>query len=188
MEESIFRRDSTERFSCRSGDYMMLFGYNGPFGNNKYTMKGVWGFKDGDFVTLTNRRADLPSWFELHPNEVAGQLAFEFKEKLDNGYEPKDIMEGENIWRILAGDRLIWVGHSRNDKRSKEILSVITFQKAALAIGESQNINHDHYRFGVFNHKTQDKSDRDLCEKGFNVVMAMDIPRTAAASNQWRLG
>lgn len=189
MEETTFNRDSTTRLSCRQGDYIIWCGFNGSMGHRKYMMKDAWRLRDGDFITITNRHQDLPSWFELHPYEVAGRLTRWMKNKLDSGYEPKEPLESPNIWRIYAGDRLALVGPRVNElNRHEDDISIITFDKNAVAIGESQNLDDDLLDFGFFDFYSQPQDEKELCEQGWQAISKKEIPRTVSAGGQWRLG
>ena len=110
-----FEPDMTVRWACRAGDYMLWASYQGPLSdpNNPYIVADVWELRDGNFVTITNRHSDLPDWFDLHPLEVSGGLVEWMGRRLDAGYEPDDPMDGPNLWRIRAGDRVAWVGDPR---------------------------------------------------------------------------
>lgn len=76
----------------------------------QFGVRDVWQMKDGDYLTITNRWQDLPPWFDLHPLECSGALCDWMQKKLREGYEPEEPVEGPNIWRLSAGDRLAWVG------------------------------------------------------------------------------
>src|SRR4029077_3432919 len=112
-----FHSDMTLRWSCRSGDYVFWARFQGIFSSspgNYYKIADVWELRDGNFVTVTNRHADLPDWFDLYPTEVSGPLScLWMMKRLEGGYKPKEPIEGPNIWRVFAGDRVVWVGGKR---------------------------------------------------------------------------
>ena len=110
--------------------------------------------KAGD--TVTNRIGDLPPWFELHPTEVSGSLAYSMLEKLKAGYEPRVPIDAGNLWRILAGDRVVWVGPDRPDaKLARGVQSLLDFGENALAIGESHAGHLDPLTFGALSEPEQ---------------------------------
>lgn len=92
--------------------------------------------REGDAVSITNRIGDLPSWFELHPTEVSGFAAcLMMQEKLENGYKPKDPVDGPNLWRVMVGDRVIWVRRTGVGTENFE-QTLVLFRDNALVFGE----------------------------------------------------
>jgi len=108
--------DMTCRWACRNGDYIIWARFQGIFSSqgNAYKMADIWELHDGNFVTLTNRKVDLPDWFDFYPLEVSGALVSWMKKRLDEGYQPYAPIEAQNLWRMFAGDRIVWVDPSRN--------------------------------------------------------------------------
>ncbi len=191
MTHTIFRKDTTVRLSCRAGDYLLWCGFKGIFSpeNDQYTVNDLWQLSDGDFITITNRQVDLPSCFELHPLEVSNSLVYWMKEKLDSGYQPRDIVDGPNIWRALAGDRLVWVGKQRPGiEFDNGVLSVITFDENAAIIGEPYSVNDGFPSFGGFDQEQQSEEDIMLCRNGWNAVLRLGVPRSASADGKWTIG
>ena len=191
MEHTIFRRDTTIRMSCRAGDYLLWCSFKGIFSpeNDQYTVSDLWQLKDGDFVTITNRQVDLPSWFELHPLEVSNSLVYWMQRKLDSGYQPGDILDGPNIWRAFAGDRLVWVGKQRQGVEfDNGVLSVITFSQNAAIIGEPYSYYEGFPHFGGFDQQAQPKEDIMLCRKGWNAISELGTPNSASADGKWVIG
>ena len=109
MTHTRFGRDTTIRLSCRAGDYLLWCSPKGVF-SDQYNVNDTWQLKDGDFITITNRHADLPPWFKLHPRETAGVLAMRLyggkQLSLDQIEEP--IVDGPNIWRAVVA--IGWYG------------------------------------------------------------------------------
>src|SRR5579871_2708124 len=98
-------RDTTLRLSCRSGDQFLCLRWANLF-DHQPQVRDVWRPKDGEWLLLTSRIADLPSWFSLHPTETSGRAAFDMIQKLKSGYRPDDSIDGPYIWRLLSGDRV----------------------------------------------------------------------------------
>ncbi|HKL83299.1 MAG TPA: hypothetical protein VJ879_12365, partial [Desulfobacter sp.] len=115
-----FSSDTTLRWACRRGDYIVWAKSPGIFSslNNEHKIADIWELQDGNFVTITNRQVDLPDWFDLHPLEVSGSLSYWMQKRLDEGYEPEEPIDGPNLWRVFAGDRIFWVGSSRGGVHS----------------------------------------------------------------------
>jgi hypothetical protein len=189
MNDTIFGKDSTVRLSCRTGDYMLWCRFNGVFSpkNDQYSINDVWELSDSDFITITNRQVDLPSWFELHPTEVSGSLVYWMMKKLDLGYQPREIVNAPNIWRAFTGDRLVWVGKQRTGLEfDNGIISIFTLNQNAAIIGEPS----DYERlstFGGFNNE-QSEENIKLVRNGWNAVASLETPRSANANGQWTLG
>ena len=191
MTHTIFGKDTTIKLSCRAGDYLLWCGFKGIFSpeNDQYTVNDIWQLTDGDFVTITNRQVDLPSWFELHPLEVFNSLVCWMKKKLDSGYQPGEIIDGPNIWRALAGDRLVWVGEKRQGVEfNNGVLSVITFSENAAIIGEPYSDYDGFPHFGGFDQQKQSQEDMILCRNGWNAISELGTPRSASADGKWTIG
>ena len=191
MAHTIFSQDSTVRLSCRSGDYLIWCRFNGLFSEktNGYKIMDLWQLSDGDFITITNRQADLPSWFEIHPLEVSGSMAPWMSSKLDAGYEPNDIVEWPNVWKPLAGDRLAWVGKRRPELDVENgVVSIITFNHNALVIGEPL-VEYDGFPvFGGFTENEQTDMNKQHCRNGFDAVLELGLPNSFSANGRWTIG
>jgi hypothetical protein len=134
-------KDATLRWSGREGDFvlwMRIESFLAPAGQPPNILD-LWQLHDGDFITITNRAIDLPPWFELHPTEVQNALTYQMMAKIEKGYKPPDeIMDGPNLWRLRAGDRVAWVGDSRPDRKDIEgILAILDCHANALLVGET---------------------------------------------------
>lgn len=139
--------------------------------------------RDGDYLTITNRWADLPVWFELHPLEVADHAVTEMMKRLEAGYKPKEVVDGPNLWRAKAGDRLVWVSLADSAQPVKELLDL---RACALVVGENSNPPPEGLvAFGA-------PEDRDLpsaagaMRAGFGAAVALGVPQEFAS--EWRFG
>jgi len=181
----------TLRWSCRKGDFLVWFRWKSVFADpdQGVGIVDVWEMRAGDFVTITNRCEDLPSWFELHPTEVCGRLAYKMMERLNKGYRPGDILDGPNLWRLRAGDRLAWTGSPRHATPcSGSILAVLDFREAALAIGETNRDQtmEESVAFGSLTTEGQRSENAAKCHEAVMFVRQMGVPRTLATD--WQLG
>lgn len=189
MDQFFFDGDMTLRLSCREGDFLMWCSYT--IFSNRYIIKDFWQLRDGDFVTITNKQVDLPPWFELHPTETTRALIPWMREKLNSGYEPLDPVEVPNLWRALDGDRLIWVGKKRQGIPSDNgLFSILTFRENAAIIGQSSKEGeYDLFSdFGGFGRKSLSKENEALCKRGWEAMLKLGMPRSAAADGQWAIG
>ena len=179
-----FVEDSTIRWSCRRGDYVLWLATDSPFSGDLWKVQDFWRLQDGDYLTITNRWADLPSWLELHPLEVSGQAVSEMKKRLDAGYEPPDPVEGPNLWRVRTGERLVWVSVSSSERAVREILDLRT---CALVIGESSAPpSIEIPSFGAPEGEGIPAKAIVACQAGVAAASRLGAPREFAP--QWRFG
>jgi hypothetical protein len=190
-----FRSDSTTRWSCREGDYLLWVRYKGLLESlgapqeDQFGVSDFWVMKDGDWVTITNRVQDLPPWFELHPLEVAGTIVYWMMKKLNDGYQPSEPLDGPNVWRVFAGDRLVWVGPARRGVEAEDgVLGLIDFEDNALVTGEPFHVSDGLPTFGETEESEPTAPAKLLLRKGWLAARGLGAPRVAAADNQWRLG
>jgi hypothetical protein len=153
-----------------------------------HALADIWELRDGDFVTLTNRVADLPAGFDLHPLEVAGSLALWMTKCLNEGYKQAEPIDGPNLWRVGAGDRVAWVGTSRPGVSSDDgILEVVSFRENALVYGEPVTFDEGRPTFGGLSSPKSVGGQR-LCAAGMAAVLAGGLPRNVSADPQCYLG
>jgi hypothetical protein len=139
--------------------------------------------RDGDFVTVTNRWADLPAWFKLHPVEVADSAAFEMTKRLNAGYKPTEPMNCANIWRVKAGDRLVWVAASD----SNPVKEVLEFRHCALVLGENSALSWEEIAsFGAPEGNELPSTAASAMRTGFKTAFALGVPRVF--SEDWKFG
>ena len=188
---TCFDSDMTIRWSCRKGDFLAWFRWKNLFADAEHgvDMRDVWEMRAGDFVTITNRTDDLPPWFKLHPTEVCNRLAYSMMEKLKKGYRPGEIMDGPNLWRFRAGDRLAWIGEPRTGMQSHgNVLVVLDFVESALAIGETtrNQTMEEAIAFGSLTPQGEAPENVAKVREAVAIVREMGTPRTLATD--WQLG
>jgi hypothetical protein len=183
---NVFRGDETLRWSCRAGEFVLWVGTDSFLSADHESAWKVWDFwqmRDADFLTITNRWQDLPVWFELHPLEVAGRAVWEMQKRLAAGYKPDEPMDGVNIWRVKAGDRLVRVSLQHPSKPVQEIL---TFRDCALVLGENSNPKRDGtFFFGAPEDELLLPASAAM-RAGFKMAVGLGVPRTFAV--KWRFG
>ncbi len=179
--------DTTLRWCCRKGDFVLWARLQNWMVSNNITLVDVWEMKDGDCITITNRLADLPAWFNLHPGEVSGSAAYAMMKKLKDGYKPQDKMEGQNIWRVLAGDRLSWVGKERSGQpNANGVLAVLDLWENILVVGESTNPTLDPVEFGALSRPEMPPEAVKLGQAGIDVMRKLGTPRVIG--DRWSFG
>ena len=139
---------ATHRLECRAGD-MLVWLKPESLVSLSPRVTDYWFLRADDRVTITNRLADLPTWFQLHPTEANDAVVFEMARKLEAGWIPGPITEGSNtFWRVSAGDRLVWLPHRTADSGPREE-QAFDFRTDALASGEPHELDLiDHLAFG----------------------------------------
>jgi hypothetical protein len=57
MKPTVFGSDSTVRWSCRAGDYVLWVRYTSFWtaSERQFEVPDFWAMKDGDWITITNR-------------------------------------------------------------------------------------------------------------------------------------
>jgi hypothetical protein len=187
-----FESDMTLRWACRAGDYLIWSKFQGLFSSrgNEYKTADIWELRDGNFVTITNRRADLPDGFDLHPLEVSDSLVQWMQDRLDDGYNPEAPIDGPNIWKVFAGDRIVWVGPDRAGIESKGdgALGLVSVNENALVYGEPFDFSEGFPTFGVLAQGDISAEGVILCKASMDAVKRLGLPREAAADDQWRIG
>jgi hypothetical protein len=182
-----FGDDLTLRWSCRVGEFVLWVGLQNFLASDRecgWTIRDFWLMRDGDFVAITNRSADLPPWFELHPSEVCGSAVYKMMERLAAGYQPKEPMDVPTIWRVKAGDRLVWGSLERHHEPVREVLA---FEADALASGESSTLDPDWpTHFVAPDEKDLSPAAAAAIRAGFKEAVGLGVPRVFA--EEWRFG
>ena len=182
-----FGGDSTVRWSCRRGEYVLWVTTDSFVTADRlasWTVQDFWQMRDGDYLTITNRWVDLPAWFELHPLEVAGRAVWEMQKRLDSGYKPKEVMDGPNLWRVKAGDRLFWVTDVVSANPVKELLH---FRACALVLGENASTpSAGPIFFGAPESQELPAAAAKAMRASFDMVVGLGVPREFAP--EWRFG
>jgi len=186
-----FQSDMTIRWSCRTGDFIFWFAWKSIFADvdQSITIRDIWEMKDGDFVTITNRIEDLPEWFALHPTEVCNTLVYQTIDAFNRGEYPDEPIEGPNIWRLKAGDRLVWAtSPGKYSSRERSNLSILSFRTSALVIGENVRVKScdDVITFGALTKPAEESEGIALAREALKRIKEMGVPREFAL--EWRLG
>jgi hypothetical protein len=184
-----FSADMTLHWSFSESDLLVWMRWENIFTERTVEIVNVWEMRDGDHVTITNRIEDLPIWFKLHPSEASGIMSNKMLALLDKGYQvPPNPLAGPNIWRPASGDRLVWMGQTRNAQKNENgILSIISFDQCALVLGESNRTGRDpSISFGSWTKEELDPMDLTPCKHAVHVVKQMGIP--SRMRFRWGLG
>jgi hypothetical protein len=180
-----FKDDMTARWSCRQGDYALWVRYEGIL-EDSYRLVDVWEMHDGDFITITNRVADLPVWFELQPDEVCNQAAFDMMRKINEGWQPGESVDGPNLWRACAGDRVVWVGPARPTNRNTGVQCLASLDANALVVMESSRPDFDPLDAMNIAEGMDSPEAKRLVRAGYDAACKLGTPNTFAT--EWTLG
>lgn len=186
-----FGSDTTLRWACRGSDLIVWARFEGLLSppGKQFCIADIWELKDGNFVTLTNRDSDLPDWFELHPSEAANLVAFRMMQRLNNGHVPGNPVEGPNLWRVMAGDRIAWMGPSRPGLSSNDgILEIVSFKENALICGEPIDLSDNYPQFGGFDQGDPPPETLARCRAGWEAINRLGTVRVASMNSRWILG
>lgn len=195
MEASIihFTGRQTLAWDVSPGDYIVWVRWKNIFSSNSdIAILDFWEMREGDAVSITNRIEDLPPCFELHPTEVSGFAAcLMMQKKLDSGYKPEAPVDGPNLWRVMVGDRIIWIkGVEAQDKNPTRTL--VAFGDNALVYGERHVHPNDIAWFLSFGAPVEGTpSERALTQvrSGLDDVRKLGLPdEIADIACGWRLG
>ena len=195
MASSIinFSGEQTLKWEVSPGDYIVWVRWQNVFSpKSDITVRDFWEMREGDVVSITSNIEDLPPWFELHPLEVAGYKAcLMMQKKLASGYKPKEPVDGPNLWRVMTGDRVIWIsGVEAQDKNPVETL--VVFGTNALVFGERRVHPNDLAWFLSFGAPVEESPSRKvaaLMRAGLDNVRKLGLPdEIADIGSDWRLG
>ena len=167
----------------------MWFGYlDIVSGSERLDCYDLWEIRDGYHVTITNRLADLPPWFRLHPTEICNRFVFKLYEQIERGDYPETPLDGPNLWRLKAGDRVAWVGADRLERRSVDgIFAILDCQECALLIGEGGGGGLEEYAaFGA--PTTAEVKPEEAKRIQGAVKLAKEIGSPPSWAEAWRLG
>lgn len=180
-------RDNTFRFSFRSTDLLVLFRISNLL-TEDVKVVDLWGVGDGCSALITNRVEDLPAWFKLHPSEVCNTVAYRLLDQFNEGEYPCEPIEGPHIWRICAGDTLVWLGDSRPHVDSYNgVLGVYRFRECALAIGDTAEGTMESYMyFGALGDEHDSPLGVQRLRLAAKLVRSLGLPREM--STAWLLG
>ena len=181
------RADTTLRWPCRQGDVIAWFRCRGVFAelSTMYKVADTWFMRDGDTVTITNRAEDLPPCFQLHLTEVSGK----YIDYPDRHGGPDAPLRGPNIWRVMAADRIVWLGPPRPGQPHVEgLLGLVDCWQCAVVLGESNRPGLDKFmEFGVppTGHEVT-LQDRQRAQRALQAVQEVGEPDVIAMI--WLIG
>lgn len=182
---SSFDGSESGNLKLLPGDLLMHF--RTPFlGGDRPEILDLWLMKEESQLLITNKEAEMPPGFELHPDEVCNALAHRMTEKLNGGWKPGGIIHAPNIWRMRAGDRLTLIG-KRSWLEEGMVFSLFTFKESALAYwlrGDGQMPSFEEALAPA--PSDGDTKRQEWGRRAVAKVAAMGLPREMAV--EWRIG
>lgn len=143
--------------------------------------------QDGYHVILTNRFEDLPAWFAVHPTEATGRCIGPMLSKLNAGSNVGERVDGPNVWRVVAGDRLVWIGAERPGLPSVEgVLCLLNFRESALVAGDGADTLESFVAYGAPTAERMPEADARALRHAVACVTRLGPPREFAS--EWLLG
>lgn len=178
--------DTTINLPCQQDD--LLIWMRGTLEDSIPRIRDFWRLSPGDSVTMTNRFDDLPEWFTLCTYEVENQAAIKMIEWMKGGHMPPfEPVVGSNIWRVIPGDRIVWMGYSRPEYESENgILRIFDFRECFAVLGDPGGAELSSFAtFGGFPSPLHNEI-VTRCKTAVNAVKELGMPRTIGF--EWRLG
>jgi hypothetical protein len=179
----------TLRVELQPEDLLIWLRFRGALsGNPEPTVLDFWSCREHVPITVTNRSADLPTWFQLHPTEVSGALAYRMMRQLEAGYVPGPPLDGPHIWRVLGGDRLVHCCrfHGPQPVRIDGLVSVYAFhENAAVTTAHSCDSVKDWITFGAPDHGVPSPAELRAGQSAVAAVKGLGPPREI--STAWTL-
>lgn len=179
--ESTIKRDVTERLSCRKGEFLIWFSWKSIWAEPKSSIliMNIWELKDGDFITITNRYEDLPSWLDLYPTEVKGRLVRKVIDTFNEGHYPDQPVVECNLMRVKTGDRLVIL----SEKKQR----IIAITENSFVIGEnSKDEKNVFINFGAVFSIAGNPKIVDKAREVQDYICELGMPREI--DTEWRIG
>lgn len=173
----------SDRLTLEPNDMLLWLRFKGLFSSApELAILDFWSCRASFPVAITNRSADLPEWFELHPTEAAGPLAHQMMRRLEAGHKPGVPVEGPNIWRILAGDRLVHCGRPTSaPARIDGLLAIYSFRENAAVTAEHHADSiEDWISFGAPDHGAATPAELRAGRSAVAAVRGLGPPREVA--------
>jgi hypothetical protein len=182
---SSFDGSESGNLKLLPGDLLMHF-RTPLFSSDKPGVLDLWQMKDEGQLRITNKEAELPPGFELHPTEVCNALAYSMTTKLSSGREPGDIIYAPNIWRVCAGDRLTLIGE-RPWLEDRMMLGLFDFKESALVYWLRKGGQMPFMEEALAATPSDgDTKRQEWGRRAVAKVAAMGLPRVMA--EEWRIG
>lgn len=144
--------DSTFRLTPNVGDYLLWIKCRNPWCNPPdFAIADFWEFREGDQFLITNCERDYPATVE----------------QMEEGRS--------NLWKVLPGDRLAWVGWRA---AGPTLLALFNCLCEGYVYGESTSATVDSFiAFGAPRGEATPEV-RRLWMVGYDAAVALGIPRT----------
>ena len=182
-----FVDNNTVRWSGRVRQYIVWVEMKSfPIANKPegWGIRNIWQLSDGDYVTITDRLEDVPTWFSVYPSEVKGYTTVtQIMERLASGYNPEGPVYGENVWRVVSGDRLVWI----DEDAVNPIVEILDMGNCALVTGENVSSSWESLTsFGSLKDDSLPIPALKACRAGVQAAIRLGMPRESM--QDWKFG
>ena len=168
----------------RTGDLVMHF--RTSIWTGTHEILDFWIMDGDERFAITNKEAEFPPGFELHYTEARNSHAYTVSRRIKERGDPGKIMHSPNIWRVMAGDRVVLIGE-RPWREGGLLLSVYDFSECALVYwmdidGEWPSMEE------MVAHGSKQSQEPQISwgKAAVRKVTAMGIP--SSISEDWKLG
>jgi hypothetical protein len=148
---------TTYRPRTNAGDYLLWIRCIAPLSAPPtFGIVDFWAFRNRDAVLITNRKEDYPA-------------------PLEQGEEE----EGPNLWKIVPGDRLVWVGwRRRSGQQAPALLALINCDVRGYVYGEPNSPSLGSIMsFGAPATSELSAKTEILWSLGYNAAVSLGVPR-----------
>ncbi len=191
VPELSIQTDTTVRLKLQAGDMFIWFRFHDILsGTSSLGILDLWILHEPTAATITTRSSDLPPWFALHPTETSNALAYRMQQRLQSGYSPTDPVDGPNIWRALAGDRVVHAGkaHGGDLPRRDGLITIYAFCEDAAVFGEpGETTIEDWIAFGSPGPGEPTQDQIRIGQAALEAVKRLGLPSEISISTHWTL-
>ena len=141
----------------------------------------------GRLVAVMGESADAHSGLNVRQPASGLSVARRMMAEIARGEHSSEIMDGPNIWRVKAGDRVAWVGPSRPDVPSADgVLAICEAAADVLVVGPMRMIQ-DLFDGSSASAAELTAEELQRCRAGYQAAVSLGLPRVVSAG-QWALG
>ena len=172
------------------GDVLMWIRWDILTASPSITFQAIdlWRHSHGDQVNITTSAKEVPVWFQFHATERSHGVSLEMMANLCAGIGAEEIQEGPNIWRVCAGDRIIWTGCSREPSKETEgWVHVYSFDENALVTGTPLSLLDSFPIFGMKAGQEFSSEQLQYAKAGIAYAKKLGAPSIISADSHWWL-
>lgn len=182
FEALTFGRDTTLHWRCSEGEHVLWVRPQHPLTMEPLQIVDFWELREGDAILLSNRVEDIEPVFPLHPLEVCNAAARWMQRRLAEAYEPADIIDYPNAWRVPGGDSLLRIPMDGGEGSS----TVVRCDESLLVLGTPRDETlHGLMTFGESALETPSPTVARAIRRGVALVAGSPVQTLAF---DWQIG